>query len=178
MTEGHGTLTATIILQWGNDAAAGETVPEETATSETRTDCLAKPESIRQSVIETAPAPPPAPAANTVGDDARNRAQPASVVRKQSPARERLLPSERLILDYLRENLETDDTTCHVKQRDIAAACGVSWRTVQVALQRLAARHLVAQLEQRAGLQAGCRYRLQPLPARDNLFHITARQRG
>lgn len=177
MTERSSRLSVTLTLHWGNDAAAVETVTDETVTgetelSETRTETEIKTESTPPSVIEIAP---PAPAANTVTDEPRKR---TAAVRQKSSARERLLPSERMILDYLRENLETDDTTCYVKLRDIAAVCGMHWRSVQDALRRLEARRLVAQLKQQPGLHAGCRYRLLPLPARHNLFPITARQRS
>jgi len=90
-------------------------------------------------------------------------------------ARGELLPTDRIVLGYLRAQIEFGDTTPHVAVRQIAAACGLVRRTVQLSTKRLAARNLLVQVPQEVGTAIGCRYRLLSDTTRDNVLRLTAR---
>lgn len=175
------TLTALVFVQWQIGTGGTPTDPDdpaETPVEETATEPDGAATADTPSAASDVSSTPPSERAPADAPPQSAESVMPEIIGSLPPLREKLLATDRLVLGYLRENIEAGDTARHVAIRDIVAACGMCRKTAQVAVQRLAALELVEQIRQPVGAQVGCRYRLLRHTTRDNLVHLTTRKRS
>jgi hypothetical protein len=118
------THTVSIIIQWHEEDAE--------ATNNAPSDSNFESASLSQRLNE-----------ETAHDERQNSTQDVSVQRSSN----RLLPSDRVVLDALRARIPRGgQVTTLVRIRELEAECGISRRQVQICLKRLSEKGFIKRL--------------------------------